>query len=304
MNITQDRTAELLKKVRKIEIKTRGLSNQLFAGGYHSAFKGRGMSFSEVRGYQYGDDVRAIDWNVSARFDDTFVKVFEEERELTVMLVVDISPSTFFGTQYDKEGTGTFKQDIITEICALLAFSAINNNDKVGAMLFSDKVEQFLVPKKGRNHILRLIRELVEQRSERQGSDLADALRHLANVLKKRSIVFVVSDFIHSGADYKDALSLLKKRHDVIGVQVYDERETQLPNAGLMRVRDAETEELAWIDTSDEQTRTHYAAWFRQNTAQTRDRFLRAGADFLSISTTASYVQAFLALFSRREKRR
>lgn len=300
----QDRTADLLKKVRKIEIKTRGLSDQLFSGGYHSAFKGRGMSFSEVRGYQYGDDVRAIDWNVTARLDDTFVKVFEEEREITVMLVVDISASTLFGTQLSKEGEPAFKQDIITELCALLAFSASNNNDKVGAVLFSETVQTYLPPKKGRNHILRIIRELLAAPALTQGTDLADVLRHLSNVLKKRSIVFIVSDFIQTGSDYRDELSLLRKRHDVVGIQVFDQREAEMPDLGLVHVRDAETGELAWIDTSNRQTRLEYEAWFRSNQAQAKERFLRSGADFLPISTRDSYVQALMGLFARRGKRR
>lgn len=300
----QDRTADLLKKVRKIEIKTRGLSDQLFSGGYHSAFKGRGMSFSEVRGYQYGDDVRAIDWNVTARLDDTFVKVFEEEREITVMLVVDISASTLFGTQLSKEGEPAFKQDIITELCALLAFSASNNNDKVGAVLFSETVQTYLPPKKGRNHILRIIRELLAAPALTQGTDLADVLRHLSNVLKKRSIVFIVSDFIQTGPEYRDELSLLRKRHDVVGIQVFDQREAEMPDLGLVHVRDAETGELAWIDTSHRQTRLEYEAWFRSNQAQAKERFLRSGADFLSISTRESYVQALMGLFARRGKRR
>ncbi len=300
----QDRTADLLKKVRKIEIKTRGLSDQLFSGGYHSAFKGRGMSFSEVRGYQYGDDVRAIDWNVTARLDDTFVKVFEEEREITVMLVVDISASTLFGTQLSKEGEPAFKQDIITELCALLAFSASNNNDKVGAVLFSETVQTYLPPKKGRNHILRIIRELLAAPALTQGTDLADVLRHLSNVLKKRSIVFIISDFIQTGPEYRDQLSLLRKRHDVVGIQVFDQREAEMPDLGLVHVRDAETGELAWIDTSHRQTRLEYEAWFRSNQAQAKERFLRSGADFLSISTRDSYVQALMGLFARRGKRR
>jgi uncharacterized protein (DUF58 family) len=300
----QDRTADLLKKVRNIEIKTRGLSDQLFSGGYHSAFKGRGMSFSEVRGYQYGDDVRAIDWNVTARLDDTFVKVFEEEREITVMLVVDISASTLFGTQLSKEGEPAFKQDIITELCALLAFSASNNNDKVGAVLFSETVQTYLPPKKGRNHILRIIRELLAAPALTQGTDLADVLRHLSNVLKKRSIVFIISDFIQTGPEYRDELSLLRKRHDVVGIQVFDQREAEMPDLGLVHVRDAETGELAWIDTSHRQTRLEYEAWFRSNQAQAKERFLRSGADFLSISTRESYVQALMGLFARRGKRR
>lgn len=301
---TNDRTAELLKKVRKIEIKTRGLSTQLFSGGYHSAFKGRGMSFSEVRAYQYGDDVRSIDWNVTARLDEPHIKVFEEEREMTVMLLVDISPSTLFGTQKNTEEVPQLKQDVMAEICAVLSFSAINNNDKVGLMTFTDRTEKFISPKKGKNHILRIIRELVEPEAEGTGTDLADALRHLTNMLKKRSIVFVVSDFMNTGADYKDALSIARRRHDVVGLHLYDERETHLPNMGLVRVLDAESRQTAWIDTAQSETRKAYENWYRNNLDHTREHFLRAGADFVSINTRQSYIQALLGLFSRREKRR
>ncbi|RMG29196.1 MAG: DUF58 domain-containing protein [Bacteroidetes bacterium] len=299
-----ERTSELLKKVRKIEIKTRGLSNQIFSGGYHSAFKGRGMSFSEVRAYQYGDDVRNIDWNVTARFRDPYVKVFEEEREITVMLVVDISPSTLFGTQANRENIAQLKQEIMTEICAVLAFSATNNNDKVGLILFSGDVEKFVPPKKGRNHILRIIRELLDARPLHQGTNIAEALRYLTNMLKKRSIVFVLSDFINSGPEYKDALSIARRRHDVVGLHVYDDRERSLPNVGLVRVMDAETGEEIWLDTAQKATREHYAAWFEQNLGQTRERFLRSGADFVSMNIKDSYITALMNLFSMREKRR
>ncbi|RMG61242.1 MAG: DUF58 domain-containing protein [Bacteroidetes bacterium] len=302
--VTTDRTAELLKRVRKIEIKTRGLSNQVFAGGYHSAFKGRGMSFSEVRAYQYGDDVRAIDWNVTARLEEPFIKVFEEEREITVMLVVDISPSTVFGTQVNQEGMAQMKQDLIAEICAVLSFSAINNNDKVGTLLFTDRTEKYLAPKKGRNHILRIIRELIDTHPEGQGTDLADVLRHLSNLLKKRSVVFVISDFMNTGPDYADALSILQRKQDVIGLHIYDERETTLPNVGLVRVRDAESGEQVWVDTASKATRQAYAEWFQDHQARTRERFLRAGADFLSINTRESYIQALMNLFIRRAARR
>ncbi|MDX2285222.1 MAG: DUF58 domain-containing protein [Bacteroidia bacterium] len=301
---TPDRTAELLRKVRKIEIKTRDLSNQMFSGGYHSAFKGRGMSFSEVRSYQFGDDVRNIDWNVTARFDDPFVKVFEEEREITVMLLVDISGSTEFGTQRSKDGAAAFKSDLMAEIGAVLAFSAISNNDKVGAMLFTDRVERFIPPKKGRNHILRIIRELIDHEPQGRGTDLADVLRHLTNLLKKRSIVFILSDFLHEGPDYQDALSLARKRHDVVGLHLYDDREAELPPAGLIRMEDAETGETAWVDSSVPAVRAHYAAWFRAGLARTRERFLRSGADFQSINTRDSYIQSLMSLFARRGSRR
>ncbi|MEL6627073.1 MAG: DUF58 domain-containing protein [Bacteroidota bacterium] len=299
----RDKTAELLKKVRKIEIKTRDLSNQVFSGGYHSAFKGRGMSFSEVRTYQYGDDVRNIDWNVTARMDEPFVKVFEEERELTVMLLVDVSGSTFFGTQQNAAGEDRIKQDVIAEICAVLAFSAINNNDKVGMILFSDQSETFIPPKKGRNHILRLIRDLVDTEPQGKGTDLGKVLRHLTNVLKKRSIVFVLSDFMNTGEDYQDALSIARRRHDVVGVHLYDDREVELPNMGLVRVLDAESGQSSWIDTANKQTRIAYGKWYHENLRNTKQMFIKSGADFLSINTKSSYVQALLGLFNRRASR-
>ncbi|MEO0585493.1 MAG: DUF58 domain-containing protein [Bacteroidota bacterium] len=299
----RDKTAELLKKVRKIEIKTRDLSNQVFSGGYHSAFKGRGMSFSEVRTYQYGDDVRNIDWNVTARMDEPFVKVFEEERELTVMLLVDVSGSTFFGTQQNAAGEDRIKQDVIAEICAVLAFSAINNNDKVGMILFSDQSETFIPPKKGRNHILRLIRDLVDTEPQGKGTDLGKVLRHLTNVLKKRSIVFVLSDFMNTGEDYQDALSIARRRHDVVGVHLYDDREVELPNMGLVRVLDAESGQSSWIDTANKQTRLAYGKWYHENLRKTKQMFIKSGADFLSINTKSSYVQALLGLFNRRASR-
>ncbi|GAB4423530.1 MAG: DUF58 domain-containing protein [Bacteroidia bacterium] len=301
---TGDRTTDLLKRVRKIEIKTRGLSNQVFSGGYHSAFKGRGMSFSEVRAYQYGDDVRNIDWNVTARLEEPHIKIFEEEREITVMLVVDVSGSTAFGTQKNHEEIAQMKRDLMAEIAAVLSFSAISNNDKVGVLLFTDRSELYVPPKKGRNHILRIIRELIDIQPQGQGTDLAAVLIHLSNMLKKRSIVFVLSDFMNRGPAYHDALSLLRRRHDVVGLHIHDLREAELPNVGLMRVEDAETGEMAWIDTASKATRTAYADWFRQNLARTRETFLRAGADFLSIDTRQSYIQALMGLFARRGHRR
>ncbi|WNJ19909.1 DUF58 domain-containing protein [Pontibacter sp. G13] len=300
---TQDRTAELLKKVRKIEIKTRGLSNQVFSGGYHSAFKGRGMSFSEVRAYQYGDDVRNIDWNVTARTDAPHIKVFEEEREITVMLLVDISRSTDFGTQLNADGVAQMKKDLMAEISAVLSFSAISNNDKVGVMMFTDQVETFIPPKKGKNHILRIIRELIDPKPEHNGTDLADVLRHLTNMLKKRSVVFVLSDFMNTGPDYKDALSIARGKHDVVGVHIYDDREQELPNMGLARVEDAESGQTAWVDTASAPTREAYAKWYKDHLAQTRQTFLRSGADFLSINTRDSYVQKLMNLFSQRGTR-
>ncbi len=301
---SSDRTQELLKRVRKIEIKTKGLSNQIFSGGYHSAFKGRGMSFSEVRNYQFGDDVRNIDWNVTARFEEPFIKVFEEERELTVMLLVDISPSTAFGTQVNREGIAQMKQELMAEISAVLSFSATQNNDKVGTLLFSDQTEKYIPPKKGRNHILRIIRELIDTEPKGSGTDLNDVLRHLSNMLKKRSIVFILSDFMNEGPSYQDALSIVKRRHDVVGLHLYDKREQELPNLGLVRVEDAESGQTAWVDTAQAQTRLAYAKWYAENLTQTRETFLRSGADFLSINTQESYIQALMGLFNRRISRR
>jgi uncharacterized protein (DUF58 family) len=300
-----DRTAELLKKVQRIELKTRGLSKQLFAGEYHSAFKGRGMSFSEVREYQYGDDVRNIDWNVTARVGDPYVKIFEEEREMTVILMVDVSGSTHFGTDKSWSGEAVMKQDLMTEICAVIAFSAINNNDKVGVIFFSDRVEKFIPPKKGRNHILRIIRELIDFQPEGKGSDLNEALRYLRNMLKKRAIVFMLSDFRHQGDQpYKDSLSIARRRHDLIGVQVYDAREAELPRAGLLRLRDAESGKIRWVDSDSKATRRAYAAWFRAHLDQTRDTFLKSGADLVSIASNKPYVKPLMNLFRMREGRR
>ncbi|MEZ4774298.1 MAG: DUF58 domain-containing protein [Bacteroidia bacterium] len=303
-NQSSDRTTELLKKVRKIEIKTRGLSNQIFSGGYHSAFKGRGMSFSEVRAYQYGDDVRNIDWNVTARFENPHIKVFEEEREIAVMMLVDISGSTMFGTQMNREQVAQMKADIMAEICAVLAFSAINNNDKVGVMFFTDRIEKYIPPKKGKNHILRIIRELIDTHPEGSGTDLAEVLRHLTNMLKKRSVVFILSDYMNTGAAYQDALSIAKRRHDVVGLHIFDDHEAHLPDIGLARVKDAETGESIWLDTAHKATRMSYDKWYQENLNRTREIFMRSGADFLSINTKDSYIQALMNLFSRREKRK
>ncbi len=302
-NTQSDRTAELLKKVRKIEIKTRGLSNQMFSGSYHSAFKGRGMSFSEVRSYQYGDDVRNIDWNVTAKYQDPYIKVFEEEREISMILLVDVSPSTLFGTQANRDQVAQMKQDVMAEISAVLSFSAANNNDKIGAILFTDRIESFIPPKKGRNHILRVIRELIGVKPEGTGTDLAEVLRYLTNMLKKRSIVFVLSDFMNTGTAYKDALSIARRRHDVVGLHVFDDREQSLPNMGLVRANDAETGEQIWLDTASQKTRNAYAKWYQDNLEQTRQTFLRSGADFTSINIKDSYISALMNLFSMREKR-
>lgn len=285
-------TAELLKKVRKIEIKTKGLTKHIFSGEYHSAFKGRGMSFSEVRSYQYGDDVRNIDWNVTARTGDPFVKVFEEERELTVMLLVDLSRSAFFGT------VEQMKNELLTEICAVLAFSAITNNDKVGVILFSDRIEKFIPPKKGKQHILRIIRELLDIVPAGTGTDIGGALRFFNNVIKKKSICFVLSDFMTKG--YEDALRIAKRRHDIIGIQMTDPREAELPNIGLVRAMDAESGEVRWIDTGSRKVRERYAQWYQDNYQHFRNSFLRSGADMVSIQTDEPYVNALMKFFQKR----
>ncbi len=287
-------TSELIKKVRKIEIKTKGLSANVFSGEYHSAFKGRGMSFSEVRGYSYGDDVRNIDWNVTARTGTPFIKVFEEERELTVMLVIDMSHSAFFGTK------SQFKNEMITEICAVIAFSAINNNDKVGVIFFSDKIEKFIPPKKGRGHILLIIRELLNFEPEGKGTNVSVGLQYLNNILKKRSTTFLISDFM--AKDYDNALRIAAKRHDIVGIHIADPAEEQLPNAGLFRALDVETGERIWLDTSDSRTRRRYADWYKENMQYFKSTFLKSGADSMSIRTTESYVNALLKFFQQRGK--
>lgn len=287
-------TNELIKKVRKIEIKTRGLSKHIFSGEYQSAFKGRGMSFSEVRDYAYGDDVRNIDWNVTARTGDPFVKVFEEERELTVMLLVDLSKSAMFGTQ------SNFKSEIITELAAVMAFSAINNNDKVGAILFTDKIEKYIPPGKGKTNTLRIIRELINHEVESDGTDLNKALEYLNNVQKKRAIVFVLSDYMTDG--YETALTVAARRHDIVGMQIYDERETELPNVGLIHVRDAETGKTRLLDTSSKVVREKYAQWFTEHTENFRQLFAKTGADSLRINTEEDYVKELLRFFKQRGK--
>ncbi|MBK6933212.1 MAG: DUF58 domain-containing protein [Saprospirales bacterium] len=287
-------TTDLLKKVRKIEIKTRGLSSHLFTGGYHSAFKGRGMSFSEVRLYYPGDDVRAIDWNVTARAGEPFVKVFEEERENTVMLLVDVSGSAVFGSHTQ------FKEEYLTELCAVLAFSAIANNDKVGVLLFSDRIELFIPPKKGKQHILRIIREILTAKPRGRGTDLAGALRFIHNVLKKRSVCFLLSDFLADG--YDDVLRVLARRHDCIGIHCWDPLERDLPDVGVLRVADAETGEQVWVDTTSTQLRRQYLYTFETHRANTQTLFRRAGADFLSLCTNQPYVRALLRFFAQRSK--
>jgi uncharacterized protein (DUF58 family) len=285
-------TTELLKKVRKIEIKTKGLSKHIFSGEYHSAFKGKGMSFSEVRNYIYGDDVRNIDWNVTARTNDTAIKVFEEERELTVMLLIDVSASALYGTD------GQFKSEMITEIAAVIAFSATTNNDKVGAILFSDKIEKYLPPKKGKTTILRIIRELISHETENTGTDLKLALEYLTNIQKKRAIVFCLSDYITSG--YETALNIASRKHDIVGIHIYDKSEKQLPNAGLIRMKDAETGSERIIDTSVRKVRDNYAEWFAKHEETFKNSFNKSGSDVLSIQTDEDYVKSLLKFFKKR----
>ena len=287
-------TSELLKKVRKIEIKTRGLSRHIFSGEYHSAFKGRGMSFSEVRDYQYGDDVRNIDWNVTARTGDPHIKIFEEERELTVMLVIDLSGSSFFGT------TNRMKNELLTELTAVLAFSAINNNDKVGVLFFTDRIEKFIPPKKGKQHILRIIRELLNFEPEGKGTNIGMAMEYLNNLIKKRSITFILSDFMTVG--YETPLRIAARRHDVIGMHLYDKREAKLPNVGLIRAYDAETGEVGWIDTAIPEVRQTYAENFNKNLDYFKDVFRKSGADIVSIRTDKDYVNILLRFFKKRSK--
>ena len=286
---------ELLKKVRKIEIKTRGLSQNIFAGEYHSAFKGRGMMFSEVREYQYGDDIRDIDWNVTARHNKPYVKVFEEERELTLMLLVDMSGSREFGAM------GVEKRDMIAEIAATLAFSASQNNDKIGAVFFTDKVEKFIPPKKGRKHILMIISSLLNFQPESRGTDLDVALRYFTDAMRKRCSMFVISDFIDS-KDYSRALNLACNKHDVMAIQVYDKRDSMLPDVGLMRVQDLETGAIRWIDTSSSSVRNAYGRWWYDRQQKMADTLKRARVSNVSVATDEDYVKALMALFKNRNK--
>ena len=289
---------ELLKKVRKIEIRTRSLSHQMFAGEYHSAFKGRGMTFSEVREYQYGDDVRNMDWNVTARLRAPYVKVFEEERELTLMLLVDVSGSRAFGT------TVRSKQDLATEIAAVLSFSASINNDKVGAILFSDKVEKFIPPKKGRSHLLHIIRELVEFTPEDQGTDISEALRYLTNALKKRCTAFLLSDMMDTDAQghprYEDALKIAANRHDLSVINVYDKREKEIPNVGLVLVKDSETGATEWVDTSSRAMRKAYERRSHQADEECRQLLNKYRIDNVSIATDQDYVRGLIGFFKNR----
>ena len=286
-------TSELLKKVRQIEIKTRGLSRNIFAGQYHSAFKGRGMAFSEVREYQFGDDIRDIDWNVTARYIRPYVKVFEEERELTVMLLIDVSGSKDFGT------VSRMKKEVITEIAATLAFSAIQNNDKIGVVFFSDQIEKFIPPQKGKRHILYIIRELIDFQPDHKQTDLGQALKYLTNAIKKRCTAFLISDFIDKG-NYQDALTIANRKHDVVAIQVYDHRETELPNVGLMKIKDAETGKERWIDSSSKQVRALYKTWWEKRQSDMNKVFNKCRVDAVSIRTEDDYVKALIALFDKR----
>ena len=286
-------TSDLIKKVRKIEIKTRGLSHNIFAGEYHSAFKGRGMSFSEVREYQYGDDVRDIDWNVTARFNKPYIKVFEEERELTVMLVIDLSESLDFGTVRQT------KRDMVTEIAATIAFAAIQNNDKIGVIFFTDRVEKFIPPQKGRKHILYIIRELLNFEPQSSKTDISVPLQFLTNALKKRCTAFVISDFIDNG-DFKNAMTIANRKHDVVAIQVYDRRLAELPKVGLIKMRDAESGEEMFVDTSSSKVQAAQREWWRTQREKLEETLKKSGVDSVSIRTDQDYVKALMNLFAQR----
>ncbi len=286
-------TSEILKKVRKIEIKARGLSSNVFAGQYHSAFKGRGMAFSEVREYQYGDDVRDIDWNVTARFNKPYVKVFEEERELTVMLLIDVSGSLDFGTQRQM------KRDMATEIAATLAFSAIQNNDKIGVVFFSDKIEKYIPPKKGRKHILYIIREMLDFQPQSRRTDVAQAIEFLTSVSKRRCTAFVLSDF-YVRQDFLQQLNIANRKHDIVAIQVYDKRACELPDVGLMKVVDAETGHEQYVDTSSARLRTAYRNYWLNRQRQLAETFAKSNVDSVSIATDDDYVRQLLGLFKQR----
>ena len=289
-------TSALLKKVRKIEIKTKGLSNHIFAGEYHTAFKGKGMAFSEVREYQPGDDIRSIDWNVTARYNSPFVKVFEEEREMTVMLLIDVSASGNFGTQEQ------FKRELATELAAILAFSAINNNDKVGVIFFTDKVEQFIPPKKGKSHILRIIREVLAFEPTGKGTDIVGALEYFSAVIKKRSICFILSDFMSK--EFDRPLKIASKKHDLVALRIHDKREDTLPNVGLVPMQDAETEKMLFVDTSSKKVRDNFAKNRAQATEKLRKLFPASGVDLIDITTGTDYVKPLINFFKTRGKRR
>ncbi len=284
--------SELLERVRKIEIKTRGLSRQLFAGEYHSAFKGKGMAFSEVREYQYGDDIRSIDWNVTARFNHPYIKTFEEERELTVMLLIDVSGSREFGT------TTKLKKNLVTEIAAVLSFSAIQNNDKIGVIFFTNRVEKFIPPQKGKKHILRVIRELIDFYPDNKTTDLTEPLRFLTNAMKKRCIAFIISDFL--APDFEEPLRIAGNKHDVVALKIYDPRETEIPKIGLLKFKDAESGTNIWVDTSSRTTRNLFYDWWKKQNNRTNDVFVKTGVDSVAISTNEDYVKPLLKLFKQR----
>ncbi|MGE0020871.1 MAG: DUF58 domain-containing protein [Draconibacterium sp.] len=287
-------TSDLLKKVRKIEIKTRGLSRNIFAGEYHSAFKGRGMAFSEVREYQFGDDIRNIDWNVTARYSHPYVKIYEEERELTVMLLIDVSGSREFGT------TEKFKKNVITEMAAVLAFSAMQNNDKIGVIFFSDIIEKFIPPKKGKSHVLRIIAELIAFEPKNRGTNIPETLRYLTNALKKRSTAFVISDFMDDNAEMEKALSIANKKHDVVALKIYDERETELPPIGLVKLKDAETGNYIVVDSSSATTRKIYSDWWLNHKNKLDVLFKKCGVDYTLVNTREDYVVSLMNLFKKR----
>jgi uncharacterized protein (DUF58 family) len=289
-------TKDLLKKVRKIEIKSRGLSNQIFSGEYQSAFKGRGMAFSEVREYQVGDEIRTIDWNVTARFNHPYVKVFDEEREMTVMLLVDVSGSKNFGTQTQ------LKQELATELCAVLAFSAIQNNDKVGVLFFSDQVEKFIPPKKGRSHILMIIRELINFEPKHKGTNIAEALRFFTGAIKKRCTSFLISDFMSSS--FENELKIANRKHDLVALRLFDLHEEEFPNLGVIPVKDEETGQVAWVNTSDKEVRFEFKRAALERNGRLEDLFKRSGVDFTKISTHQSYIKPLMTLFKKRGAKR
>ena len=291
-------TTDILKRVRQIEIKTRGLSRNIFAGEYHSAFKGRGMAFAEVREYQFGDDIRNIDWNVTARYNHPYIKVFEEERELTVMLLVDVSGSREFGS------SAKIKKNVITEIAAVLAFSAIQNNDKIGVIFFSDTIEKFIPPKKGKSHILRIIREMIDFQPENPGTNLPEALRYLTNAIKKKCTAFVISDFIDNHADLEKAMSVANSKHDVVAIRIFDDREQELPPIGMVKLKDAETGHYTWVNTSDRKTRDMYRKYWMNQSERLRTIFTRCGVDSTLVNTREDYVKSLINLFKKREARR
>ncbi|MEE2954271.1 MAG: DUF58 domain-containing protein [Bacteroidota bacterium] len=289
-------TSELLKKVRKIEIKTRGLSNHIFSGEYHTAFKGRGMAFSEVREYQPGDDIRAIDWNVTARYNSPFVKIFEEEREMTVMLIVDVSGSGNFGTNIQ------FKRELATELSAILAFSAIHNNDKVGVIFFTSKVEKFIPPKKGKTHILHIIRELLAFQPSSKKTNIDHALEYFNNVIKKRSVVFILSDFV--GSEFKKELKIANRKHDVVAIHIHDKREQNISNLGIVALEDAESEKIIYVDTSSKKVRNHFFTTQKNIQERLKQVFKSTGSDYINISTGQDYVKILINFFRNRTKRK